>query len=131
MSRILLDTNAYIRLLAGDARVLDALAGAERIYMSVFVLGELCAGFREGGKNRENTLRLDRFLQKPAVEILDATRDTADCFGLVKASLRKAGTPIPFNDVWIAAQALETGAVLVTFDDHFKVVPGLRIWESE
>jgi tRNA(fMet)-specific endonuclease VapC len=131
MSRILLDTNAYIRLLAGDARVLDALAGAERIYMSVFVLGELYAGFRGGEKYRENTLRLDRFSQKPAVEILDATRDTADCFGLVKASLRKAGTPIPVNDVWIAAQALETGSILVTFDDHFKAVPGLRIWEGE
>ena len=131
MSRILLDTNAYIRLLAGDARVLDALAGAERIYMSVFVLGELYAGIRGGEKYRENTLRLDRFLQKPAVEILDATRDTADCFGLIKAALRKAGTPIPVNDVWIAAQALETGSIFATFDDHFKAVPGLRIWEGE
>lgn len=130
MSRILLDTNAYIRLLAGDARVLDALAGAERIYMSVFVLGELYSGFRGGEKNRENTLRLNRFLEKPGVVVLDATRETADCFDLVKSALRKAGTPIPLNDVWIAAQTLETGAVLVTFDDHFKAVPGLRIWES-
>jgi tRNA(fMet)-specific endonuclease VapC len=131
MRRILLDTNAYIRLLAGDEKVLDALAGAERIYMSVFVLGELSAGFRAGRKGRENKNILDRFMEKPAVEILDATRDTADCFGLVKASLRKAGTPIPVNDVWIAAQALETGSILVTFDDHFKAVPGLRIWEGE
>jgi tRNA(fMet)-specific endonuclease VapC len=131
MSRLLLDTNAYIRLLAGDARVLDALAGAERIYMSVFVLGELYTGFRGGEKNRENTLRLDRFLQKPDVEVLNATRETADYFGLVKSSLRKSGTPIPVNDVWIAAHALETGSVLVTYDSHFRVVPGLRIWEGE
>jgi tRNA(fMet)-specific endonuclease VapC len=131
MSRILLDTNAYIRLLTGDARVLDVLAGAERIYMSVFVLGELNAGFRAGVKNRENTLRLDRFLEKPDVEVLAATRETADCFGLVKSSLRKSGTPIPVNDVWIAAHTLETGSVLVTYDSHFKAVPGLRIWESE
>jgi len=130
MSRILLDTSAYIRLLAGDARVLDALAGAERIYMSVFVLGELYAGFRGGGKNRENTLRLDRFLEKPGVEVLAATRETADCFGLVKSTLRKSGTPIPVNDVWIAAHALETGSVLMTYDSHFRFVPGLRIWDS-
>jgi tRNA(fMet)-specific endonuclease VapC len=131
MNRILLDTNAYVRLLAGDAKVLDALAGAERIFMSVFVLGELSAGFRGGGKNRENTLRLERFLQKPGVEVLEATRETADYFGLVKNSLRKSGTPIPVNDVWIASHALETGSVLVTYDSHFRAVAGLRIWESE
>jgi tRNA(fMet)-specific endonuclease VapC len=99
--------------------------------MSAFVLGELNAGFRVGLKNRENTLRLDRFLEKPGVEVLAATRETADCFGLVKSTLRKSGTPIPVNDVWIAAQAIETGAVLVTFDAHFRAVPGLRIWESD
>ena len=131
MSRILLDTNAYIRFLAGDVRVLNVLAGAERIYMSVFVLGELSAGFRAGRKGRENKNILDRFMEKPGVEVLDATRETADVFGLAKHSLKNAGTPIPINDVWIAAQALETGSILVTYDAHFQVVPGLRIWESE
>ena len=131
MNRILLDTNAYIRFLAGDVRVLNVLAGAERIYMSVFVLGELSAGFRVGRKGRENKNVLDRFMEKPGVEVLDATRETADVFGLVKHTLKNAGTPIPMNDVWIAAHALETGSVLVTYDAHFQVVPGLRIWESE
>ena len=130
MNRILLDTNAYIRFLAGDVRVLNVLAGAERIYMSVFVLGELSAGFRVGRKGRENKNVLDRFMEKPGVEVLDATRETADVFGLVKHTLKNAGTPIPMNDVWIAAHALETGSVLVTYDAHFQVVPGLRIWES-
>jgi tRNA(fMet)-specific endonuclease VapC len=131
MNRILLDTNAYARLLAGDERILAALAGADRVFISVFVLGELNAGFRAGEKGRENRRILERFLEKPSVAVLEATRETAEFFGIVKDSLRKAGKPIPLNDVWIAAHALETGSVLVTYDSHFRVVPGLRIWESE
>jgi tRNA(fMet)-specific endonuclease VapC len=99
--------------------------------MSVFVLGELNAGFRAGKKGRENRRILERFLEKPSVAVLEATRETAEIFGIVKDSLRKAGKPIPVNDVWIAAHALETGSVLVTYDDHFRVVPGLRVWEGE
>lgn len=131
MNRILLDTNAYARLLAGDERILAALAGADRVYMSVFVLGELNAGFRAGKKGRENRRILERFLEKPSVAVLEATRETAEFFGIVKDSLRKAGKPIPLNDVWIAAHGLETGSVLVTYDSHFRAVPGLRIWEGE
>jgi tRNA(fMet)-specific endonuclease VapC len=130
MRQILLDTNAYVRFLAGDERVLASLAGADRVYMSVFVLGELNAGFRAGKKGRENRRILESFLEKPSVAVLEATRETAEIFGIVKDSLRKAGKPIPVNDVWIAAHALETGSVLVTYDDHFRVVPGLRIWED-
>jgi len=131
MNRILLDTNAYARLLAGDERILAALAGADRVYMSVFVLGELNAGFRAGKKGRENRGILERFLEKPSIAVLEATRETAEFFGIVKDSLRKAGKPIPLNDVWIAAHALEIGSVLVTYDSHFRAVPGLRIWERE
>jgi tRNA(fMet)-specific endonuclease VapC len=129
--QVLLDTNAYARLLSGDERVLAVLAGADRIYMSVFVLGELNAGFRAGKKGPENRRILERFLEKPSVAVLEATRETAEIFGIVKDSLRKAGKPIPVNDVWIAAHALETGSVLVTYDAHFRAVPGLRIWEGE
>jgi tRNA(fMet)-specific endonuclease VapC len=61
------------------------------------------------------------------VELLPVTRTTADRFGRIAAALRKAGTPIPTNDIWIAAHAFESGAELVTFDDHFAAVPGL-VW---
>lgn len=131
MRQILLDTNAYVRFLAGDERVLASLAGADRVYMSVFVLGELEAGFRAGKKGRENKRILESFLEKPSVAVLEATRETAEIFGIVKDSLRKAGKPLPVNDVWIAAHALETGSVLVTYDAHFRAVPGLRVWEGE
>jgi tRNA(fMet)-specific endonuclease VapC len=130
MRQILLDTNAYVRFLAGDERVLASLAGADRVYVSVFVLGELNAGFRAGKKGRENRRILESFLEKSSVAVLEATRETAEIFGIVKDSLRKAGKPIPVNDVWIAAHALETGSVLVTYDAHFRAVPGLRIWED-
>lgn len=130
MRALLLDTNAYSKYLRGDPRVLDALAGAGRVYMSVFVLGELFAGFRHGAREKANRQILEVFLGKPVVRVLDATRETADYFGLIRSSLKKAGQPLPLNDVWIAAHALETGSVLVTYDSHFSAVPGLRTWEG-
>jgi tRNA(fMet)-specific endonuclease VapC len=128
MKKILLDTNAYVRFLRGDEKVMTQLAQADNVYMSVFVLGELYAGFKGGAKERNNRQILERFLLKPTVTVLEATLETADIFGLVMASLRKAGHPLPINDVWIAAHALETGSILVTYDDHFALIPGLRLW---
>ena len=130
MRTVLLDTNAFVRFLAGDEKVLSSLAGATRVYVPVFVLGELLAGFRSGSKEKTNKQILERFLAKPGVAILDATRETAEYFGLIKSALKKAGQPIPLNDVWVAAQALETGSVLITYDSHFAVVPGLRTWDE-
>jgi tRNA(fMet)-specific endonuclease VapC len=128
MKKILLDTNAYVGFLRGDEKVMSYLAQADDVYMSVFVLGELFAGFKAGGKTKNNTLILERFLLKPTVTVLEATIETADIFGLIVASLKKSGRPIPINDVWIAAHALETGSILVTYDNHFAAVPGIRIW---
>jgi tRNA(fMet)-specific endonuclease VapC len=96
----------------------------------VFVLGKLFTGFKAGAKERENKRILEKFLSRPTISVLEATMETADVFGLVKDSLRKSGHPIPINDVWIAAHALETGSILVTYDDHFRVVPGLRLWDG-
>ncbi len=128
MNKILLDTNAYTSYLKGDQQVLEFLAGANLVYMSVFVAGELSAGFRGGSKFRYNKMNFDKFLRKSTVEFLNATETTADIFGQLKNTLRQAGTPLPINDVWIAAQALETGSVLITYDKHFSAIPGLRLW---
>lgn len=129
MRKIVLDTCAYTRLLAGEEDVLDAISAAETVYVSVFVLCELYAGFAGGSRERENKAFLQRFLLKPAVKILNATSETAEVFGLVKSNLKKAGTPLPINDVWIAAHAIETGSVVITYDAHFTVVSGLRLWD--
>jgi tRNA(fMet)-specific endonuclease VapC len=130
MKSIILDTNAYIRLLTGEEDVLDVIGTAETVYMSIFVLGELYAGFAGGTKERGNKDTLNRFLRKPSVKILNATSETAEVFGMVKQELKKTGTPLPINDVWIAAHTLETGSTLVTYDDHFKNIAGIRRWNK-
>ena len=128
MTVVVLDTNGYTALHRGDARVLSALAGASTVFMSVVVVGELHAGFRGGRRRAFNVARLSKFLGGPTVRVLDATSRTAELYGEVKDALRLAGTPIPQNDVWIAAHTIEVGALLITYDRHFRGVAGLRLW---
>jgi tRNA(fMet)-specific endonuclease VapC len=130
VKKVLLDTNAYIGLLAGDEQVLAVLSGAEHVFMTIFVLGELYAGFKGGTRERENKSRLAAFLSKPTVMVLDATNETAQVFGDIKHQLKISGHPLPLNDVWIAAHAMENGLLLITYDDHFTKVPGLRLWDD-
>jgi tRNA(fMet)-specific endonuclease VapC len=130
MKKVLLDTNAYMSLLRGDREVLDVLGRADTVFMSVFVLGELYAGFKGGDRERKNREQLEDFLRRPTVRILTATQETSDIFGTIKHRLRKAGTPIPINDVWLAAHATESGSFLVTGDSHFTNVAGLLLWRG-
>lgn len=125
----MLDTNAYSAFLTGHQGVFRVISEAERVYISVIVLGEIFAGFRGGTKFTENNEILNRFLSKPTVMTLPVTEETSEIFGQIKNSLKQAGTPIPINDVWISSQAIEIGSVLVSFDDHFRKVAGLRVWD--
>jgi tRNA(fMet)-specific endonuclease VapC len=129
MRKILLDTSAYSRLLLGSPEVLRTVESADLVYLSVFVLAELYFGFKGGSKEKRNRDLLARFVSRPTVRIISATRETADVFAEIKHSLKRAGTPVPLNDVWIAAHALETGSVLATFDSHFEKIAGLRLWD--
>ncbi|QTA86031.1 type II toxin-antitoxin system VapC family toxin [Desulfonema magnum] len=129
MKQILLDTNAYSRFMGGDENVLDVLAKAQIVYFSIFVLGELFAGFRGGSKEQENRKLLDKFIRKPTVSVLNGSDKTANIFGMLRDTLKKAGTPLPINDIWIASHAIETDSVVITYDSHFKKIPGLRIWK--
>jgi len=130
MKKILLDTNAYSALFKGDDNVLNAVGRADLVYLSVVVLGELYAGFSGGARESENKKRLDAFLSRPTVRVLQVSKETAEIFGSIKHQLKSAGTPIPLNDLWIAAQAIENGASLISFDRHFTQVAGIRLWES-
>lgn len=130
MKKILIDTNSYASFLYGDEAVLEALAQAQTVYMSVFVLGKLYAGFRGGKHQKQNRILLEEFLKRPSVSVLDATRETSEIFGQIKHSLKKAGTLIPINDVWIASHVFESGSLLISYDSHFLKVPGLRIWDE-
>lgn len=123
----LLDTNAYVELLKGNTAVADLVRSAERITFSMVVVGELLFGFRNGSRYERNLAALEEFLSQPWIELSQVTRTTADRFGRIAATLRKAGTPIPTNDIWIAAHTLETGAELITFDRHFESVRGLPV----
>ena len=130
MKKILLDTNAYTRLLRGDKDTLEALGRADIVFMSVFVMGELYAGFKGGDRESKNRAQLDEFLRRPTVRILTATPETSDIFGAIKHRLKTSGTPIPINDVWIAAHATESGSQLMTRDTHFANVAGLLLWRE-
>lgn len=129
MKKILLDTNAYTRFLAGEDMVIDEIATADVILFSVIVFGELSAGFKHGSKEKENRKNLEIFLAKPAVEVVNVSQETAEIYGQIYAALKIAGTPVPANDIWIAAQAIETGAKLISFDTHFLMIPGIRVWK--
>ena len=130
MNKILLDTNAYSNLLRGDHLVLEALGEADQIYLSIFVIAELYYGFKGGSNEEQNISYLKAFKAKSKVQILDATEVTADIFSNIKQDLKRAGKPIPINDVWIASHAMETGSALISYDAHFLAVPGLRIWDK-
>lgn len=130
MRKILLDTNAYVGYLRGDEKVLAYLGQADVVYMSVFVMGELYAGFRASQREKENRRILESFLLKSTVSVLEASKETAEIFGMIKGSLKEIGHPIPVNDIWIGTHALETGSILITFDQHFVSIPGLRIWDE-
>ncbi len=121
----LLDTSAYSQLKRGHEGVAELVRRSRLLYFSAIVAGELFHGFRRGSRYHHNRRELDAFLANDRVRFLPVTLDTADRFGRVTADLRRRGTPIPTNDIWIAAHAMETGAELLTFVRHFERVQGL------
>ena len=96
---------------------------AEWIGVPVIVIGELCAGFAKGSRFQKNLEELDEFLALPIVETLPVDRQTAETFGEMIDALRRKGRPVPSNDVWIAATCARTGATLLTWDAHFRLIP--------
>lgn len=125
--RRLLDTSAYVAAKRGHAAVARAIRTSSDLVFSTIVLGELLFGFRHGSRYEKNLAELQEFLSHRAVRLLPVGRTTADRFGRIAAALKKAGTPIPTNDIWIAAHAMETGAELVTLDAHFERVAGIAV----
>lgn len=124
--RLVLDTSAYSRLRCGHPGVVESLSLASVVLVPVVVLGELEGGFRAGSRYEANHRLLVEFLSEPFVEVLDTTRGVAARYGVIFATLRAAGNPIPVNDIWIAAHTLEAGGHLLTFDSDFEKVPDLQ-----
>ena len=124
---VLLDTSAYSELWRAHQAIVDVVRRSETIAVPTIVLGELHSGFRAGNRCAENTAHLAQFLSKPSVRVLNITEETALRYAEIDVYLRKRGRPIPRNDVWIAAVALEHGLQLVTLDGHFREIPLLLI----
>lgn len=123
--RVLLDTNAYSALRRGHEVVADYVTRSEEVLVSAVVAGELLFGFWNGSRYEANARELKAFLEDPNVRLLPITWNTADFFGRISAALRKRGRPIPTNDIWIAAHAIEAGADLLSSDSHFENIDGL------
>jgi len=128
--KIVLDTNAYSAFFSGDMSVRKAIVVSDMVQMSTIVIGELYFGFFGGTKFSQNKDQLEAFLKKSNIHVIGVTVETAEIFGEIQNELKGKGKPIPINDVWIAAQAIESGAKLVTFDAHFENISGLRIWDE-
>ena len=123
--RLLLDSNAYSLLMRGHEQVGELVRMAEEVLLSAVVVGELMYGFRRGSYFERNLADLRSFLSSPYVTFVAVGQVTADRYSRIAASLRAKGRPIPTNDVWIAAHAMETGADLVSGDGHFEHVDGI------
>ncbi len=127
--KVMLDTNVYTALMRGDEATANTVRASEAVLVSAIVVGELLYGFRHGSRFDENQRQLGEFIASPYVHFIPVTYVTADRFSRIAASLRRRGKPLPSNDIWIAAHALETGADLLTFDGHFSLIEGL-VWRT-
>lgn len=125
MREVHIDTNIYSGALRGDGKSIHVLRSAGKIYVSTVVIGELLSGFKMGDKEFRNRRFLDEFLDSPRVRVAEIGEKTAEQYSNIFRELRSSGKPIPTNDMWIAAGAMERGVPLATADQHFKLVPGL------
>jgi tRNA(fMet)-specific endonuclease VapC len=120
----LLDTSVLIELFAKDKNVLARLESAESTFIPSIALGELHYGARKSSRTEKNLEQLGALASQAVILPCDA--ETSYWYGIVKDSLRRAGQPIPENDIWIAAMALQHGLTLATRDNHFQAVENLQ-----
>jgi len=111
----------------GSVDIHAMLRTNEEIFLNSIVIGELMAGFIRGGRRKKNEDELRRFLMSPRVSLLDLGEETAERYAVILNSLWRAGTPIPTNDIWIAASAMEYGLRVVTTDEHFAKIPQIVV----
>jgi len=135
MKRIILDTNFYAAFKKNDATAVSLLRRADYVGVNTVILGELLAGFRCGSREDLNRQELDDFIDSPRVDVLPIDDETAEFYAQVFHELKQKGRPIPSNDLWLAASALQHGLALATFDDHFSNISGLlltqRVYSKE
>lgn len=124
--KLVLDTNTYCLCDVGQEIALEFVERASQLFLPAIVYGELYYGFRHGKRFESNLRRLDQFISEYDVQVISADIDVARKFGDIFASLRKKGTPIPTNDIWIAACCMSVGGTLLTSDRHFDSVEQIQ-----
>lgn len=122
MKRYCLDTSAYSRFKRGDPEVVGLLDSAEWVGVPSIVLGELWLGFLLGRRLAQNVSELGEFLGNPVVHEIVVDGEVGRIYAEIVVALRKAGTPLPTNDIWVAAAAAREGATVLTYDSHFESV---------
>lgn len=127
MSRLCIDTSAYSHFQRGAPEAVEALDAAEWLGMPSVTLGELYVGFALGGRRPQNEAELQAFLANPLVTVLDVDRGVGRLYAEILVELRKAGQPIPTNDIWIAATAARAGASVLTYDPHFAAISRIGV----
>ena len=120
-----LDTNRYVDLCKGVDETVALVEEAERVFLPFVVIAELRAGFAHGRRQADNERTLRRFLLKPGVAVVFADDQTTHHYAAVFKQLRRQGTPIPTNDMWLASLALQHNLVLHARDRHFDHLPQL------
>lgn len=125
MKRILLDTSAYVALKRGDLAVLAVLRRAPEIALCPTVLGELLGGFACGSQAARNRRELDAFIHTPRVRLQGIDAETAGHYAAIFANLRRKGRPVPSNDMWIGAVAIQHGYAVLSLDAHFAAMDNL------
>ena len=127
MSALLIDTNIYTHALKGDSDVVSTLQKTTAIAVCSISIGELLSGFKGCKREDKNRAELEEFLDAPRVRLYVISENTAEFYADILNRLKKAGKPIPTNDIWIAAVAFEHGFKLYSKDRHFQYVQGLLL----
>jgi tRNA(fMet)-specific endonuclease VapC len=122
VSRYCLDTSAYSHFKRGHPPAVAVVDRADWIGVPAIVIGELWTGFLLGSLPERNHAELTEFLRHPAVEELPVDGDIGRIYGEIIVALRRRGTPLPSNDIWIAAAAASAGATVLTYDSHFTAI---------
>jgi tRNA(fMet)-specific endonuclease VapC len=125
IKRLMIDTNIYIEYLRGNEEVKDMLDFADIVAFSVISVGEIFTGFYLSENEKKYFSEIEEFFNSSRLLIYDVDSETAEFYAKIVSELKSSGSPIPTNDIWIAALALQHGIKLLTMDDHFKKVPGL------
>jgi len=130
VKNILLDTNAYVAFKRGQPEAVEIMQHAPSIGVNTVVLGELLGGFAVGKRTADNQQELQFFLASPRVIVLSVNENTAHYYATIYLDLRRKGKPIPTNDMWVAASALEHQFAIFTYDTHFDYIDGLIVVSS-